>query len=247
MKLIIANIEIHQDAEGRYSLNDLHKASGGIASQRPGYFLDNQQTKELIAEIGSAGIPAVVTINGGRHPGTHASKEIVYAYAMWISPKFHLQVIRTFDAVVTGDLEKAERIATGKVQPTKLFPDFFRIAKLIGCDRNAAAISANQAVRKLTGTNVLELLGQEHLASEQQTMFFTPTELGERLGISARKFNMLLAEAGLQAKKGDAWAPMQAAEGFCRIMDTGKRHGDGTMIQQIKWAENVLALVKQAA
>ena len=62
------------------------------------------------------------------------------------------------------------------------------------------------------------------------------TELGERLVISGRKFNMLLAEAGLQAKKGEHWVPLPAAEGFCRIMDTGKRHGDGTMIQQIKWA-----------
>ena len=30
-------------------------------------------------------------------------------------------------------------------------------------------------------------------------------------------------------------------------MDTGKRHGDGTMIQQVKWAEGVLALVQKAA
>ena len=30
-------------------------------------------------------------------------------------------------------------------------------------------------------------------------------------------------------------------------MDTSKRHGDGTMIQQVKWAENVLALVEKAA
>lgn len=58
---------------------------------------------------------------------------------------------------------------------------------------------------------------------------------------------MLLAEAGLQAKKGEHWVPLSAAEGFCRIMDTGKSHGDGTMIQQVKWAENVLSLVQQAA
>lgn len=58
---------------------------------------------------------------------------------------------------------------------------------------------------------------------------------------------MLLAEAGLQAKKGEHWVPLSAAEGFCRILDTGKRHGDGSMIQQIKWADNVLSLIQQAA
>ena len=134
------------------------------------------------------------------------------------------------------------------IEAFKLAPLVVRAARALGLDKNAAAISANQAVTKLTGTNVLKLLGHQHIEAENQTaMYFTPTELGERLGISGRKFNMLLAEAGLQAKKGEHWVPLTTAEGFCRFMDTGKRHGDGTMIQQIKWAENVLALVQQAA
>ena len=130
----------------------------------------------------------------------------------------------------------------------KLVPVVVRAARALGLDKNAAAISANQAVTKLTGTNVLKLLGHQHLEADNQTaMYFTPTELGERLGISGRKFNMLLAEAGLQAKKGEHWVPLAAAEGFYRFMDTSKRHGDGTMIQQVKWAENVLALIEKAA
>ena len=130
----------------------------------------------------------------------------------------------------------------------RLVPMVVRAARALGLDKNAAAISANQVVTKLTGTNVLKLLGHQHIEAENQVaLYFTPTELGERLVISGRKFNMLLAEAGLQAKKGEHWVPLPAAEGFCRIMDTGKRHGDGTMIQQIKWAENVLTLIEKAA
>lgn len=139
-------------------------------------------------------------------------------------------------------------IPTSLVQPAKEFRAMFGIARLVGMDKNSAAISASQAVQKITGQNILALLGKTHLDADNQTaMYFTPTELGDRLGISGRKFNMLLAEAGLQAKKGEHWIPLTTAEGFCRIMDTGKRHGDGTMIQQIKWAENVLALVEKAA
>jgi hypothetical protein len=252
-KLVIANTSIHQDADGRFSLNDLHRASGGNPVHAPGQFLRNQQTIDLIAAIDSESdvqiSASVATKKGGHNQGSYGAKELVYAYAMWISPKFHLQVIRTFDALVTGDIEKAQQIAHSRQPlPARLFPDYFKVAKLIGCDINTAAISANNAVFQKTGENVLKLLGHTHLEAEnQEALFFTPTELGERMNISGRKFNMLLAEAGLQAKKGEHWVPLTTAEGFCRIMDTGKRHGDGTMIQQVKWADNVLALVEKAA
>lgn len=109
-----------------------------------------------------------------------------------------------------------------------------------------AAISANQATAKITGTNVLNLLGQTHLENPEQKLYFTPTEIGVRLGgISGRKVNMLLAEAGLQAKHGEKWLPLKPAEGMFRVLDTGKAHADGSMVQQIKWTNDVLGLIHQ--
>jgi hypothetical protein len=102
---------IHTDAEGRYSLNDFHKAAGALPHQKPSEWLSNKQTQELAEEIGKAGIPAFTSVRGGRNPGTYVCKELVYAYAMWISAPFQLKVIRAFDALVTGDIEKAQQIA----------------------------------------------------------------------------------------------------------------------------------------
>lgn len=133
----------------------------------------------------------------------------------------------------------------------KAFPPLFRVARLLGCDKNAAAISANQMVTKLTDVNLMAGLGQIHLDAEKQdTQFFTPTELGKRIGTSARGVNLLLAEAGMQMKRGDVWEVTEAGREFARILDTGKRHGSGVPIQQVKWSPNVLPLLgteKEAA
>lgn len=89
--------------ENLFSLNDLHIASGGLGKHRPSLFARNEQTKELVKEIendrSTKTIFALKTIRGGSDiskQGTWACEELMLAYAMWISPKFHLIVLRAF-------------------------------------------------------------------------------------------------------------------------------------------------------
>ena len=101
--LIVANVPVRTDAEGRYCLNDMHKAAGGERRHEPTNFFNLASTDDLLYELKNetTGIP-VVKIHG-RNGGTYVVKELVYAYAMWISPSFHLKVIRAYDAIVTGN------------------------------------------------------------------------------------------------------------------------------------------------
>ena len=102
----IGEVSIRQH-DGLYSLNDLHQAAGGEAKHKPSEWLRNQQAQELAQEISKAGFPALETKRGGSSPGTYACRELVIAYAAWISPAFHLKVIRVFlDVVATQTAPK---------------------------------------------------------------------------------------------------------------------------------------------
>jgi hypothetical protein len=117
--------------DGLYSLNDLHRAAGSEKKHQPNYFLSIEQTQNLITEIEQSNTMYIGEVSqsrdygfknldsnkecskplrtkrGGRNSGTWVCKELVYAYAMWISPQFHLQVIRAFDAQQQMAIAKA--------------------------------------------------------------------------------------------------------------------------------------------
>lgn len=85
-----------------YSLNDLHKASGNAEKHRPSLFVRLDTTQDLISEIQKEvkSTDLIFKTTGGRGMrGTYACEELVIAYAMWISPKFHLIVLRAFLAM----------------------------------------------------------------------------------------------------------------------------------------------------
>jgi hypothetical protein len=110
--LAISGTQIHQDKNQRYNLVDLHKASGNEQRHRPKYWIASDQTKELISAINNENskgenspfkqIQPLVVVKGAPSTGggTFAVKELVYAYATWVRPEFHLAVIRAYDALV---------------------------------------------------------------------------------------------------------------------------------------------------
>jgi hypothetical protein len=110
LSLVIDDVTILQDEDGRYSLNDLHRvavASGVTRDIRPGEWLALAQTQELI-EVLIAENSAVEPLKKrlGRYGGTFGVRELLYAYGMWISAVVNLRVIRAFDALMNGGVSR---------------------------------------------------------------------------------------------------------------------------------------------
>lgn len=137
---------------------------------------------------------------------------------------------------------------TATVEAAKAFPHLHQVAILLGCDTNAAAISANQGTLAVTGVNLLALMGLQSLPSPEQTIYLTPTELGKRCNppLSAVKVNQRLAAAGLQKNPSGHWEPTEQGRAYSRTFDTGKRHNSGVPVQQVKWKAETLDVVEAA-
>lgn len=164
------------------------------------------------------------------------------AFERWVFEEV-LPSIRKTGRYVAPAVTNSDKLE-GWVQAMRLTPMAVRAAHALGLDQNAATISANELVTKVTGQNLLEAFGKTHLVAENQdALYFNPTELGARIKVSPRKFNELLASAGLQKKQGSTWEPTEAGKAYSRRLDTGKRYGSGVMIQQVKWASTVLDLL----
>ena len=116
--LTISNSNIGMK-DGLYSLNDLHRASGSNKKHKPANFMRIENTKNLITEIercsymrnGTKSM-AYKVIKGGdsEQQGTFVCRELVYSYAMWISARFQLMVIRAFDSIANQQQQLSQQL-----------------------------------------------------------------------------------------------------------------------------------------
>lgn len=207
--LIIANTQIRQDQNGRYCLNDLHQASGAEERHKPANWLRLDQTTELIDELrgrgqvsdlrleGAHGGDPVEVIHGGFGRGTYAVKELVYSYAMWISARFHLHVIRAYDALVTVGAAAAEQLlpppaaeADKHVGGSRIFQAALRVARAMGMSKPRAVAAASKLAARRAGVDWIEGLEAADLLDEQAgivagsaTLFHVALQNGEIEGV----------------------------------------------------------------
>lgn len=203
--LTIADIIIRQDDNGRYCLNDLHKAAGGEKRHSPNYFLDIQQTKELINEIRNSLIikDTVITVSDkinnlepieiikgfGVKQGTYGVKDMVYAYAMWISPVFTLKVIRAYDALVTGQIPYG----------LKALPLHDEINTL-SASIPAAAPTRLALLKEITSTTMRLINARSCL--ERETLAIALCEMNHMAGFASRLNSKIITELNTSKSQG---------------------------------------------
>jgi hypothetical protein len=169
-----------------------------------------------------------------------------YIIVAQLSPEFTARLVDRWQEL---ESVAATPAPAARVAPTKppimiaagMAPSLVRALRSFGIGTNAAAISANQIINKETGVNLLALAGHTHLVTPTQEICFTPTELGNRRCVKAHTMNRALADAGLQERVGKHWVPTEKGRPHAVVMDSGKAHGDGAPIQQVKWRDSVLA------
>ena len=184
--LSIASTSIRMDKAGRYCLNDLHRAAGAEIKHQPSNWLRLDTTQGLIDEVSNSSDlrSKAISSESGRYGGTYAVKELVIAYATWISSTFYLRVIRAYEASThrTDDWRRQRHVAASshKIQAAMLQTvraaqgketephHYMNEAKLInwvvtgkfaGRDRDQMSMAELDLVGKLESLNIM-LLGQ---------------------------------------------------------------------------------------
>ena len=155
--LTLGNITIRQQ-NGLFSLNDLHKAAGGEAKHQPALFMRMEQTQALITEIGNSTDSQSFKTKEGRNGGTYACRELVIAYAAWISAAFHLKVIRVFLAATTPQAEPTQtRLDYDRISPAQAQDLKEIVAAIVQAGIQGYAETWSRLQRKFRVNSYLEL------------------------------------------------------------------------------------------
>jgi phage regulator Rha-like protein len=162
-----------------------------------------------------------------------------------IARSFKKRLVKAFFTLarqVTGSFLSVSSLQNFRapVEATIVFDAFHGLALKVGLEGNQAVLSANMATRAATGIDPLQLLGATHLQAGNQNRHYTVTELGTRFNMTGREFNIALEAAGLQTRHGKQWMPTVKGRAYAVLLDTQKRKGTGTPIQQLKWTADII-------
>lgn len=207
----------------------------------------HDSVKRTIERLAEKGVISFTPMVETSHEGAGARPVEVYqvnerdSYIVvaQLCPEFTAKLVDYWQA--TKNTPQTLPLITRQEQALRLTPHAMLAAKAYGFEGNQAILSADKAVKGITGVSTLLLMGVE-LKKEVQTLNLTPTEIGKQLNppLSAIATNKRLEALGYQEKLGDSWSPTPKGKAYAVFLDTGKKHSDGTPITQLKWFDTIL-------
>ena len=201
--------------------------------ERSKYFLGRQGEVNIVNE---SGLYALVF---------KSRKPEAKAFRKWVTS----DVLPTIRKTGRYEMQQVSQSPTPTELAQRDFIALKKVAEAFGLTHNRALISANIALRKRTGIDFQAELDVK-LIAEDNSNYLLATEIGERLGLGtgrkvARHANLLLAEEGFQFKnERNEWRPTEKGKVYAVILDTGKAHHDGSMVQQLRWKESIVSMLQ---
>ena len=157
------------------------------------------------------------------------------AFRKWVTSEVLPTIRKTGQYTVTATNMISEEFTS------RAFAALRNIAVTAGLEGNAATVSADNAMKRIHNISPLNLL-QIELKTPDQQRLLTPTQIAERLKLSGpREVNLILAAKGFQVKETGQWIPTDKGRKYAVLLDTGKQHNSGVMVQQLKWKESILS------
>jgi len=181
--------------------------------------------------------------------GSH--KPNAKAFKKWIKT----EVLPAIRKTGTYTAPKSYRAATKKLPSrAKIASDLqanLKIAQIFGLKGNQALLSANKMTSEYYsdyGVNPLVESGVK-LINKEKTQFFTPSQIGNQINTTARKINKVLIDVGYQVavrdhKKRISYNVTTSGRDYSQMIDSGKKHSDGSPVTQIKWSMGILPVVE---
>jgi Rha family phage regulatory protein len=114
---------------------------------------------------------------------------------------------------------------------------YLGMAALLGASTSLSRAMAVQHINRTYNLDLKPLLAGN--VSDIQEPLIIATEIGKLYGVSACVMNRVLARLELQAKIEKHWELTDLGKEHGGVyVDTGKKHSNGTSVQQIKWYKN---------
>ncbi len=167
-------------------------------------------------------------------------ENIFYRLAM----KAKNEMAEAFQAKVADEIIPTLR-RTGSYSLHSFPPfDFAKsLYELAGLKDNQLALAMDKIYQKHMGYSALTAAGIQLKAPELEQLL-TATEIGEKIGQSARMINALLIAMNYQRKAGRSYEPIGEGKHYGVMLDVGKRSSSGTPVRQLKWKSSIVDVLK---